>query len=345
MPIRKRQEKIVLKLYLTGRSDMENKIELVHFQITKNCNLRCWFCGQWGKKGFFSDIKGKEMAFEDWEKAVKELVDIGKKTKSIPDVILWGGEPLLSPFFEELVFLLKSRGFNLGLITNGTLMDQYAVLLKQEFQHIYISLDGDRAVHNRIRGEGIYEKVTKNMELIRGGNAVISITTVISPDNLSILENLPEIFSALPCDEILLQEMISLSGKEGENYKHWAKECFNQEATEIDAWINGGVDQEKKKKILETLLEKNYPKPVRYLPHGVEKKYCKAPWKHLHIAWNGDLLYCTDFYDCKVGNVRNKPIRELVENDASNRLRKEIQAGNCVTCKHCSWRNNESFRI
>ena len=38
-----------------------NELQLVHFQITRSCNLRCWFCGQWGKQGFLRDDGGKAL--------------------------------------------------------------------------------------------------------------------------------------------------------------------------------------------------------------------------------------------------------------------------------------------
>ena len=58
---------------------MKTQIELVHLQITKNCNLRCWFCGQWGKKGFFADDKGELLSLNKWLDIINELAKYGKK--------------------------------------------------------------------------------------------------------------------------------------------------------------------------------------------------------------------------------------------------------------------------
>ena len=92
---------------------MESQLQLVHFQITKNCNLRCWFCGQWGKKGFFADDKGSQVSYEKWLEIVNELYNYGKKVGRLPDIMIWGGEPLICPFFDDLVLTLKQKGFNL----------------------------------------------------------------------------------------------------------------------------------------------------------------------------------------------------------------------------------------
>ena len=329
----------------TGRGETARELELVHFQITKNCNLRCWFCGQWGKKGFFSDARGTQMSLEDWGRVVAQLVDYRRETGNSPDVILWGGEPLLCPFFEELTYLLRENGFALGLVTNGTRIDRYAPLLKKEFRRIYVSVDGDRESHDSVRGPGVFDKVSENLRLIYGGNAKISIMTVISQENLGKLQALPEVLCDLPCDEVLLQELIVLSRREAEAYKQWMWESFGIHAAEIDSWVGSPVDQKKKSEALGEILKRKYPRKVTWLPHGHAVGHCRSPFSHIHIAWNGNVLYCTDFYDFAAGNVREQPLLEIFDNDLSEKFREEIQEGRCVTCRHCSWINSQDFHI
>lgn len=324
---------------------MKYEIELVHFQIEKNCNLRCWFCGQWGKKGFFSEACGEKMGYEDWERTAAQLVKYREESGICPDIMLWGGEPLLCPFFEKLVRLLKKEGFRLGIVTNGTLIDRYAALLRQEFHHIYVSIDGDCEVHDKIRGKGVYDKVTRNLQLIYGGNAQVSIMTVISPETLPVLSKLPDLFATLPCDEVLLQEMIALTGQEAMAYKGWLKECFGMEATEIASWVGEAVEERKKKEALRAIAASSCAGAVRYLPHTVGDPPCKSPFSHIHIAWNGEVMYCTDFYDFTAGNVKKEPLLQIFGNEKSEKFREEIQKGNCVTCRHCSWKNSRSFSL
>ncbi|MCD7805898.1 MAG: radical SAM protein [Lachnospiraceae bacterium] len=323
----------------------ERKLELVHFQITKNCNLRCWFCGQWGNRGFFSDAAGSQMEWKDWKNVIAQLVAYREKTGASPDILLWGGEPLLCPFFEKLALLLRENGFALGLVTNGTRMDRYASLLRQEFCHIYVSVDGDRESHDRVRGKGVFDKVSGNLELIRGGNAQISIMAVITRDNLDKLLKLPDTLCALPCDEVILQDQIALSQKEAAEYALWMKECFGMDAAEIDSWVADGVDEKQKKEALTKILANRYPKKVTWLPHGQSLSYCRSPFSHIHIAWDGNVLYCTDFYDFSAGNVKEKPLMEIFENDLSEKFRDEIRKGHCVTCRHCSWINSKNFYL
>ena len=57
----------------------EKRIEKVHFQITKQCNLRCPFCGQWGERGFFAKANGASLSIEDWLAVAKELEKLPEK--------------------------------------------------------------------------------------------------------------------------------------------------------------------------------------------------------------------------------------------------------------------------
>lgn len=340
-----RQGQTASRFCLTGPSNMDKQIELVHFQLTKNCNLRCWFCGQWGDKGFFSDAKGTPMSFDDWKRVAQQLVAYGNVSGTLPDIILWGGEPLAAPFFDDLVVYLRSEGFSLGLVTNGTLIDKHAKLIREEFKHIYVSVDGDRECHDKVRGAGVFDRVCKNLELIHGGHAYVTLMCVISESNIQKLDQIPDVLCGLACDEIILQEMIGLSTSEITQYKQWMEETFHIQATDIDGWKNALIADEEKRNALQRIMGKTYKKSIKYIPHGICEHTCNSPQSHIHIAWNGNLLYCTDFYDFSAGNVHDGNVIDIFHNELSEQYRREIAQEHCITCKHCSWRRSTSFRL
>ena len=129
------------------------EIVSMHFQLTGRCNLKCVFCGQ--QNGMFSGSHREELPYEKWISLAEEMRNHGSR----PEIILWGGEPLLYPRFDELAEHLRRMGFELGIVTNGTLADRHADILNNDFKTIYISLDGNAEYHNRIRGKGVFEKV------------------------------------------------------------------------------------------------------------------------------------------------------------------------------------------
>jgi|LSQX01.2.fsa_nt_gb MoaA/NifB/PqqE/SkfB family radical SAM enzyme len=324
----------------------EKKLHMVHLQLTRNCNLRCWFCGQWGNNGFFSDHSGKELSYPEWCNVINSLVSYRDATGISPVVMLWGGEPLTSPYFNSMVTYLRKHNFDLGIVTNGTMIDKYSEVLRKEFKKIYISVDGPPEIHDSIRGKGVFDKLVSNIKLLQNGNAKIIIMTVISPALLKFLPDLPETFKIFNPDMVLLQEMITLSESEIKEYKLWLNSCFGMEAKEIDSWqIDLPPDfEQNKKKALEKVLAKESSFPFVYLPHGaVVQKFCTSPFYHVHVTWNGDVTYCTDFYDFKAGNVKNNDLIDIFNNELSDTFRQEIIKNKCSICNHCSWRQKGTY--
>ena len=320
-----------------------NELELVHFQLTSSCNLRCWFCGQWGKKGFFKEGSGAPMEYEDWLALAQQLSALPQK----PDIILWGGEPLIYPRFDELARQLYAMGFRLGIVTNGTLIHRHTETLRQCFVRIYVSLDGPEALHDSIRGQGVFRKVAENLQLLRDGNARIAINTVLTPALLNNLDETLDAFGQFAPHEVLLQEMIALSAEEIAEYSRWLRKNFSQEASEIYAWEgSGNWDALAEEKILTTVARRNDPFSVQYKPHGAScGKHCTSPAHHAHVTWKGSVCFCTDFYDFSAGDVRQQPLWDILEGKLAEIFRLEIEKGHCPSCNHCSWRSSDSFRL
>ena len=322
---------------------MKAELELVHFQITRNCNLRCWFCGQWGRHGFFRDGSGRAMETADWLRLAREL----EKQAHKPDIILWGGEPLMCPDFDSLARQLHAMGFRLGMVTNGTLLDRHTEVCRECFARIYVSLDGPEEIHDSIRGKGVFRKVAENLALLRGGKAKISVNTVLTPKLMEDLDGALDAFALLQPHEVLLQEMITLDAREIQIYKNWLEREFSQQGREIDAWLaNAAPDPNREAAIARAVAARQDPFPVTYKPHGDAcGKRCASPLHHAHVTWKGSVSFCTDFYDFSAGNAQETPFWEIWENELSHRFRQEIAAGHNPACDHCSWRGSETFRL
>ena len=318
----------------------EKKLELVHFQITKSCNLRCWFCGQWGNKGFFSNTKGTPMRYEDWESVAATLSDYRKSSGISPSIMLWGGEPLISPDFGRIVRMLRSSDFELGLVTNGVFIDKWADVLKNDFKKIHISIDGPRDIHDKIRGKGVYDKVIENAKLLIGGNADVIVMSVKSAELSERIDEFADGLEQIKPSALYLHDMISMNDEEINLYADWLKTKFGREAADIYSWKTESVPRKVRFDIpgghTFKIIEKH---------HGNEGGFCLSPFRHAHIAWNGEVLYCTDFYDFSAGNVKENNLIDIFNNEQSERFRNEIQKSGCITCSHCSWKNDKCFSL
>lgn len=289
------------------------------------------------------------MEFDDWKKVIDSVACRYKSQDRYPSVMLWGGEPLVSPIFEKISSYLSDLGFELGVVTNGVLMDKWADILKSKFKRIYISVDGTREIHDGIRGKGVFDKVISNAELIKNGNAELTIMSVLSPWLLPTLHTFPKCLEKLEPKELLLQDMIYLSCEEVASYHKWLKACFGYEAREINSWqMEMSEDYSiKKAEALKRLEAERFSFPVRHLAHGSDalNEHCLSPFRHIHVTWNGNVMYCTDFYDFYAGNVTEDDVMDIFDNQFSEKFRNEILKGRCPSCNHCSWRNNLTFRF
>ena len=116
-------------------SIMEPTLFTAHFQLTGRCNLACRFCGQ--TKGMLA-AEERELPVETWRNVADALEKSARDAGVTPEVMLWGGEPLLYRGFAELAERLSRRGFQVGMVTNGTLIDRFAPVLREFLDVIHV---------------------------------------------------------------------------------------------------------------------------------------------------------------------------------------------------------------
>lgn len=128
--------------------------------ITNRCNLHCKHC-YWWKNHKNED----ELTVDEWREVIKNNF----VKNNIVITALTGGEPLLRPDVIELFNEMLGEG-RFTIITNGTLP------LKDFGETSYfVSIDGTKEIHNKIRGQKIYSKIKKNVENY-SGNVHLNMT-------------------------------------------------------------------------------------------------------------------------------------------------------------------------
>ena len=105
----------------------------VNLHITQKCNYSCKYC-------FAHFENSKDLEIDDW----KRIIDNLKDSNLINEINFAGGEPVLYKDFSKLVEYAYFKGFDLSLITNGSLMlDEkfFPVDLFKKFNMLGISVD------------------------------------------------------------------------------------------------------------------------------------------------------------------------------------------------------------
>ena len=132
------------------------------------------------------------MSLEKYEEVLKFAAELGVKT-----IELCGGEPLISPYFRDMVTLAKEYKFDLILRTNGLLLDKY-IDIADEFKWIGISLDGlsemnaimRPALKKTMTAKQQFERVINNIFILEKKDVQILLASVASRINYMDLINL-----------------------------------------------------------------------------------------------------------------------------------------------------------
>lgn len=306
----------------------------VGLQLTKDCNLTCAHC--YNPDEEHAESLSKEEIFS--------IIDTLKEM-NISILALTGGEPMQRPELDEIIEHCTRRKLLTGLATNGTLIDEEAVIRHKAagLDWYHLSFDSaDEQSYDDLRGEGVSAKVKNTMRLAKKHGLDIIVTTVIMPANVDGLEE-------------IVQELIHHS------VKIWSptiiipcgrgKEYFNEE----------GFSKEQVRSVYETIfnLSEKYRKEINiypmdsqiYYPYRFLKKKniftkmmssfmggCSVvKGTTLHIEHDGRVKPCAYFSGFVPDiNVRDMPVDRIFrENGYLKALRdKSNLKGNCHDCEY-----------
>ncbi len=110
-------------------------------------------------------------------------------------VVFTGGEPLLYDVNDYLKAAKKS-GLKTKVQTNGTLIRELNLELVDV---VNLPIDGRKSVHDRLRGKGHFSAVMKAAKFVRG-SCRLSVTTVVTKENVSEVKPVGEIVTSLKAE-------------------------------------------------------------------------------------------------------------------------------------------------
>src|SRR4030043_696153 len=183
----------------------------IQWHITNLCNLRCKHCYQ----DDFS--KENDLGWSELKKVSNNLLNTMREWDQTACIHLTGGEPLLKPGLFPLLNDLDQQSVvkELGVITNGLLIDPEMMKRLSGFsklKKIKISLDGgDAKTNDLIRQKGVFEKVMRNLSLIKKEKRfeIILMFTVMKK-NFKSLPSLFKLCQDLGIDGLIIERFIPL---------------------------------------------------------------------------------------------------------------------------------------
>lgn len=160
----------------------------VEIDPSNSCNLNCGFC-------MFKDWRSnhhEHLDLNTYISLIGELQQMG--TRSI--TFTGGGEPLMNPNFNIMAKMAKSLGFQIGLVTNGILLDKVENL--EDFLFIRVSLDAhNREDYKLVKGLDYFDTVIQNITDSLKWNKIIGLSYVVGPHNNKDLQKAEDLANEL----------------------------------------------------------------------------------------------------------------------------------------------------
>ncbi|MFA7468263.1 MAG: radical SAM protein [Desulfotomaculaceae bacterium] len=192
----------------------DRKAFYFQWHFIENCNLRCIHCYQEGYD--FKDLD-KDKVFQ----IAKSMDQVLSKWGKIGRISLTGGEPFIrQDLLEELLnfFNQSNNIYWLGILTNGTLIDNDIVLRLKKFEklkEIQVSIDGsDDKNHDLVRGKGSFIKAINGIKKIKDSGLGVSIMFTIHNMNKGEAINVINLANDLGVEAITIERITPMTKKD-----------------------------------------------------------------------------------------------------------------------------------
>lgn len=295
-----------------------------HIITSIDCNSECRYCYKKSYDDFGNDLN-KTFKFDfsmppRIRYSVEQLKSFLAKSKQKHTLTFYGGEPLMD--IEKIKEIMNNVDARYMLQTNGKLLDKLPEEYVNRFELMLISIDGGKKLTDFNRGEGTYDKVLSNIELIRkNGFKGELIARMVVDEHSDVFESVKHLFS-VGFDAVHWQLDAGFYQQDfkSRNFKEFT-EKYNALVSELlDYW----VETMKKGKVLKIYPFLGILESLYY--NKTEKLRCGSGFANYTIAPNGKISVCPIMHDATVFQVG-----DIMESNPDN-LRQIFVEEPCTSC-------------
>lgn len=270
----------------------------IYLLITNKCNLTCSMC-----------IRGnnsiEDMQFEDFKKIFDE------QDTSEMEIVITGGEPTLHLNFEKFVKYSSKKFKKVLIATNGTQNNYIDNIKNMKNIMFQVSLDGNRDVHNQIRGKYVFDNILETIEKFEKNEIKYCIASVVGYCNYKT------IFELIP----VLKKLKKM--------KYWRisyeMPFGNAQKNKIfptEKW-NNFVDKILEEVEFPLLIKKIFPlelydKNMDSINQENRCLNCGSGKENIYIYPDFNVYPCTCLTDFCIGNIRVKNLEEIIKGKENN---------------------------
>jgi MoaA/NifB/PqqE/SkfB family radical SAM enzyme len=314
------------------------RVPVIALMPHSRCNCRCVMCDIWK-----ANRNGTSISDADLSGLLGDFRKLG-----VEWVLLSGGEPLMHPNLWTLCAVLKSLPARITLLSTGLLLARHAADIVRHCDDVIVSLDGSRAVHDRIRGiPNAFQQLADGVAALRSQNPRYPVSGRCVLQHLNF-EDLPNIVAAsreVGLDRIsfLAADVSSeafnrpegwsddrvrevcLSGAEAERFAAVVEETLARHAAEFTSGF-----------VVETPARMRDLAAYYRAANGkgdFPRVNCNAPWVSSVIEADGTVRPC--FFHRSLGNIHRRGIADILNSPDAIRFRRGLDTRRDPVCRRC----------
>src|SRR4030042_4075764 len=297
--------------------------------LTDKCNLKCRHCYQEGGLT-------EEMTLPEIEGVIGEIVGMLEYWQGAygidfsPSFNITGGEPFLRPDFFAILERLAGTGFDLYILSNGTLIspEMARTLAALGVQGVQVSLEGPAEIHDQIRGQGSFAASLAGIRQLLAAGVKVSLNATLSQVNAAYFPDLVEMATSLGVPELGFSRLVP-SGRGSEllaqmlpveEVRQLYKAIFSLPVEGLSIMSGDPVVAQ-------------MSSPTAEDSGNIPAGGCAAGGSGLTLLPDGTILPCRRLH-IPMGNVRRDSLREVwATSPVLERLRDRSQYhGKCGSC-------------
>ena len=299
---------------------------VISWNVTRKCNLKCSHCYINATK---EELRG-ELTTEEAKRLMDQISDVSR-----PLLILSGGEPLLREDIYDLIRYGASKGFRMGLGSNGSLLDEVVArkLRDAGIKTVSISLDSSiPEKHDEFRGvEGSWQKAVKAVKALKQNGVLVQVNTTVTQQNHGEIDEIMSLAEQIGVENFHLFFLVptgrgaKIADISPAQYEGMIKSTFAKT-------MNHSLNVRPSCAPQFMRIAKDLGLDMRQWIRG-----CIAGLYYCRVYPNGDITPCP-YLPVKLGNIREKSFSEIWFNsEVFTNLRdpKKLK-GKCGSCDYQS---------
>ena len=271
----------------------------MQWHLTERCNLRCKHC--------YQETLAKEMSKEDYLRVLDQydvLLENIRKASNRSDIrgmiTVTGGEPLVFPFFYDIIREIKNRGHEFAVLTNGTLITEDTIekFLELKPSYVQVSIDGTKEIHDSIRGKGNFDKATEGLRLLVKKHIPCCISFTAHKQNYKCFYDVAVIGAKLGVDYIWSDRLIPTGS--GADVQMMSNEEYREF---LKIMMTAKID-------LSGYIYVKMKRALQFLASGEPIYQCQAGKMLIVVMPDGTVYPCRRM-PINLGNLKTTPLSEL----------------------------------